>query len=517
MRKIIRTWGLFLLLALSNFSGAEQHSGTMATRTSTGFGFQLSSDNVTVVNEAGAPIEHATILLGQEEGNPFPGNVLVTDENGLASVPSEWNTAITVTVQAPGYITTTMPDVAPGSLTIQLNPLDPKNEFEIKGIATGFPRLVTDGKVDFALVIPALTRQNLLSFDLSTVISPKVDTITIVGNQVNLPSNISLPQQTENFIFPIELNKPDYRVYLRHPGQQIITATHGQFPLQRVINDIRAGKSMFELINHFTFVQGGQKSLDVQGNLAGQDLAVNQTPFNTQVAVRAPVFPANQQMVSLALIDQNGALIPTDLKRLNSSQTLNLKSFNSSGLASLFSFLVEAATNISADHNQPFAWFRPLLNLGADGPAITPNAGVPAQDFSRLSFAFQSAAGGANPVFLPLIKKPSLSGSTMTFEVPTLPAGLVPVATYLILNEVETITTGDVTSEKRSRLWEVWSTSWMNQIELPKIPINRQPNLKYRWEVMFMARPMNFIGAAVPASRVDLSTISHVTRNSLDI
>lgn len=509
-----RLIGLLCLLTAVVSCAERQNAGLALKTQSAVTGIQLlSSDRLIVVDPTGQPVAGAQILLGFEAGNPFQGNVLTTDASGVANAPADWKDALPVTVQAAGFVTTTLPIALPGETTVQLSKLDAVNEFEIKGTATNFPRLVTDGKVDFALMIPALNRENLLSFDLSTVISPRVDVITIIGNDVSLPSNISLPQQTENYIFPIELNKPEYRVYLRNPGQQTLTATHGQFPLQRVVNDIRAGKSMFELINHFTFTEGGQKSFDVQGDLTGQDIPVNQTQFNTQVSVRAPAFPPSQQMVSLALVEQNGSMIPSDLKRLNSNQTMNLKSFGTA--PSMFSFLVTTTTRAVAALSQPFRWFMPLVNLEASPQLMDPE--IARQDFTQLSFALQPAAGGVAPQFLPLIDKPTLNGNVLSLPALSVPAGLTPVATYLVLSEVETIMTGNVASEKRSRLWEVWSNAWLNQVELPQITFAKRPDRTYRWEVMFMARPVNFVGAEVSSSRVDLNTVTHVTRNALDI
>jgi hypothetical protein len=505
-----------IVLATTVTSCAEQQNTNTAMKTQGAHQGELqllSTDRLTVIDDIGVPIANASILVGFEPGVPFEGNVLTTDAAGVASIPADWKDALPLTVQAPGFITSTLPISVPGQLTLQLLKQDATNEFEVKGVATNFPRLVTDGKVDFALMIPALSRDNLLAFDLSTVISPKVDTITIIGNDVNLPSNISLPQQTENYIFPIELNKPEYRVYLRNPGVQTLTATHGQFPLQRVVNDIRAGKSMFELINHFTFIEGGQKELDVQGNLIGQDVAVNQVPFNTQVAVRAPTFDADQQMVNLALVEQNGMLIPTDLKRINTGQSLNMKSFGTAPM--MFSFLVNVTKNAKAFLNQPFSWFKPLMDLDRENFIVS--SAVAKQDFTQLSFAFLSATGGVAPQFLPLIAKPTLTGDVLALTVPTLPAGLTPVATYLVMSEIETTMVGNVASEKRTRLWEVWSTTWLSQVELPKISFTKRPDRTYRWEVLFMARPANFVGAAVPSSRIDLSTVTHVTRNALDL
>src|SRR4051812_18333384 len=69
----------------------------------------MATDVVSVVDANNQPIQNATILLGFEAGNPFPNNTLTTGAAGTASVPGDWKAALPVTVQAPGYITTTIP------------------------------------------------------------------------------------------------------------------------------------------------------------------------------------------------------------------------------------------------------------------------------------------------------------------------------------------------------------------------------------------------------------------------
>ncbi|MGZ3723373.1 MAG: hypothetical protein ACXVA9_10610, partial [Bdellovibrionales bacterium] len=100
---------------------------------------------------------------------------------------------------------------------------------------------------------------------------------------------------------------------------------------------------------------------------------------------------------------------------------------------------------------------------------------------------------------------------------PALPAGLVGVATYMVLTEIQTFGTGNVQSEQRTRLWEVWSSAWLNQVELPKITFAHNPNRKYRWEVMFLAQPASFTGGTVRTNGVDLHSVTHVTRNTLEL
>jgi hypothetical protein len=474
--------------------------------------FTYAAQLLTVIDDFDHPVANATIMLGFEPGNPFPGNVFTTDANGVAGIPADWKAALPLTVQAPGYITNTIPVAQPGVQTLRLHQQEPRNDFEVKGTSTDYGRLITDGKVDFGLVIPALNRSQMLAFDVSTLISPRSDTISIIGNDVQIPSNITLPQQTENYIFPIQFNKPDYRVYLRSPGRYKIGITHGQFPLQRVVGDIRAGKSFLEVVNYFDFKEGGQKVVDVSGNLDAIDLPVNQTPFNSSFAVKAPALGANQAMLALGLIQQDDIYLPTDLKRFTAGQSLNLKTNAAAGAPSVLAILMEnPAKKLDLMTAALRAWFAPLLNVIDDLPGTRGAA----QDFSKLSFAFLPAAGGVNPQFLPLINKPSLDGQIMRFQVPAVINGLAPAAMYLTLSEIETLGDGEMKIERRTRLWELWSDAWLSQIELPKLPITRQPDRTYRWDVLFLARPSGFMTS--PDSGHDLNTITHATRNSLDI
>ncbi|NJL25070.1 MAG: hypothetical protein HC902_07785 [Calothrix sp. SM1_5_4] len=286
----------------------------------------------------------------------------------------DWKASLPITIQAPDYITQTLPDADPGQHVFHLVQKEKEREYEIKGDTTDYGRLLTDGKVDFGLVIPAISREQMLAFDVSSVISPRNDQISIIGNTVDIPSNIALPQQTESYILPISLNKPGYRTYVRNPGQYRLSITHGQFPLQRVVNDIRAGKSMFELINYFDFKQAGLKVVDVNDDLAGVDLAVNQHQFNSAVNVKAPTLENNQVMISLSLVEQNDRFFPTDLKRLTSDQAMNLKSLNDLGPTSVLSMIVENAQDAFIGATETFReFFGPLLWLGGGAPLPPPN------------------------------------------------------------------------------------------------------------------------------------------------
>jgi hypothetical protein len=459
-----------------------------------------AADFLTVIDENNQPVANAMVMLGYEPGNPFQGNVFNTDGQGTAQIPADWKDALPLTVQAPGFIAKTFPGANPGAQNLQITHQEPQTTMEVKGTTTDYGRLVKDGKVDFGLVIPAIRRQDMLSFDVSTIVSPQNDTISIIGNDVNIPSNVTLPDQTETYIFPIELNKPDYRVYLRTPGQYEMAVTHGQFPLQRVVDDIRGGKSFLDVINYFDFKESGTKSVNVQGNMAGVDLSVSQTKFTGTIALKAPAFDNSLVMMSLGLIENNGLFLPTDVKRLTPNQSMNLKSVTGASNVSALSLLMENANNILAAPLKTMQdWFSPITST-------IPKDAAPPTSFNRLSFALTPAGNGAAPQFLPLIAAPTLNGQVLKFDMPQAPAGVNPLGMYITLSEIETI--GKI--ERRTRMWEIMSEAWVGQFELPKIDIARRADRKYRWEVLFM-------GSSQPAAHVDLNTVTHATRNTLDL
>jgi len=473
----------------------------------------FAGDVITVVDENQQPVANATILFGYDTGNPFPGNTMTTDGNGLASVPGAWKADLPVTVQASGFATATIPVATPGTMTIQMNHQESATEIQIGGQTSGFGTMVDNGKVQFGMVIPALSHAQLLSFDMSTIISPQTDSITVLGQEIDLPSNITLPDQTVTYVFPVNLSKPDYRTYVRNNGQYLMTATHGNFPLAKAVTELRAGKTLFDMINDLTFVEGGTATVSVNGDVANQDMPVNLTQFNSSITVQAPTFDSSQLMVSVAMNEQNGLMLPTDLKRFTSGQSMSMKSTGSTpSVVSLL--MVNANPTLKSMVEKAMDMLSPLKGIALTAPVpLTSNP----QSFQQLSYTITPAAGGAAPQFLPLIDTPTLDSANhvLHFTPPTLPSGLTAVATYLVLAQIQTFPSSTIQSEARTRLWEIWSPAWLSQVELPNIPFSKDPNYTYRWEVMFLAQPTTVSGGTTNVNGVDLDSVTHVTRNSL--
>ena len=479
------------------------------------------------VGDDGQPLVGAKVLIGYDIDDPFNGNEMVTDTSGLVNIPSDWKAALPVTVVSAGNVRTTYDSVTPIEGTLKVSLAEGTDNLEIKGNTENFGNLRRDGQVDFGLVIPAFTPKQLLHFDISAVVSPTVDTIRVAGQKLEVPSNLTLPKQTESYIIPIRLNKPRYRTYVRNEGTHKFFAMHGRFPFKQVIDDVRSGKSVFDVVNHFSFVGGGITDISVDKRGARTNLAVDKLTFDTTVAVKAPQFANTKALLSMAMADFNGHLVPTDLKRLLPNQSINLKATAAANQM----YVLHVMTN-----QQNLAGETPrmaVMSTNEDTASVMSGEALPEETisimaggtlapgavFTQLSFVLQSTQAGITPNFLEMVAPPQLEPNLLRMQAPPLPAGVEAVATYLVLSEVEELASGRVKSERRTRLWEIFSPSWVDTVRLPKFTFTRLPNRKYRWEVMYLGRPVDApAGGNNSSAGADLlDGVTHVTRNAVDI
>lgn len=479
----------------------------------------LAVGKIRIVNTDGQPVSGATVIIGNEVGDDT-GRTLETDVNGFFEIPSDWKSLRPVSIRARNYIPTSFLMVEPQEVELQIHREDSKRYYEVKGNAVGFEDIKKDGKVDVALVYPALNRRELLQFDISSVISPETDKIKVITETVGIPSNLSLPKQQESYILPIKLDKPEYRMFVRKPGSYRVTANHGQFPLKRVIKDIQGGKSIFDVINHFKFKSAGQMEITVTEDMVGQDISVNQMKFDETVEMVAPTLPDKTGVVTAAMINQGGLFFPTDIKGLKSGETakLNIPSGSNSS-AHVLSLLthepeksyfdgIDDAFGGKNDISNMLQFFAHSFDLNVDDTQPAQNTGV--------SLTFLPASTLVTPQFLDIVAEPvKLDDRRFAMNRPSALADVQPVATYLILSEVVSAAGGDndFAAEKRFRIWESFQTGWPSEITLPNLNIQLEKGKKYRWEVMFLGRKADFNDN--PAYFLD--GITHVSRTSLDL
>ncbi len=159
-----------------------------------------ATSSIQVLNQLNQPVVGAQVLIGTDTDAPFKNNLFITDKNGQIQNLSAWTMSAHITADAPGYVTQTLLNQKPGLVTFKLNPAYLNSQATITGQVTQLPVVDKDKQIDFGLVMSALTRADLLNFDLNSVISPINDIMKVASYTIPVPSNVSLPKQKESYI-----------------------------------------------------------------------------------------------------------------------------------------------------------------------------------------------------------------------------------------------------------------------------------------------------------------------------
>lgn len=440
---------------------------------------------LTILGEGQKPLVNAKVLIGSAQDIPFSGNFLVTDSEGHLDLPAGWVEMETITIEAPGYLRTTYFAQEPGNHTYQLRKKahTTATQYEVKGVTQGHNIKDRDGFVDLSLVIPAMTRNDFLSFNVNSVISPQTDLISVLGQEAEVPSNVAFPKQRESYIVPVTLDKPGYRIYFGEPGMRRVFAARASFPFKEVVDRIRDNAPFYTLVNYFNISGGGIKDLNLVKSITQVDLSVNELDFKAKVPVMAPSLRGDETMMAVGVAHMAEYMIPTDVKIMKSGQKLALSSFDTSK-ASVFSVLKKT---------------KDLENMeeGSD----------------RLSAVMSPAGRGVAPQFLPIMADPALdrNGDLLVSKMSSI-AGVHPVATYAVLSQIKEVQQGKHKLKVNDQYWEMYGPQWMEVVSLPRWPEGQNPSGPQRWEV-------NLVGSTT-VSEVDLgpamiNNVTHVTHSSL--
>ncbi|HEY8270922.1 MAG TPA: hypothetical protein VIG33_08530 [Pseudobdellovibrionaceae bacterium] len=438
-----------------------------------------------IVGEDLQPLAGAKILIGQDLNDPFLNNYMVADSSGHVDLPSGWQDAQTVTIEAPNYIRASYFAQTPADRTYRLRKKRSTliNQYELKGLTTGHDITDRDGLVDFSLVIPAMTRNDFLSFNVSTVISPQNDKISIMGQEVGIPSNVTLPKQKESYVIPVNFDKPNYRIYFGDGGTQKVFSARGRFPLKKVVDKLRNNDPFYELMNDFVISGGGVKDLNLTTSSTDADLSVKDLDFKNKVDVTAPTIDSDETLMVVGVAHMAEYMLPTDVKLIKSGEKLGITTLDTKG--SVFSILKKTK---DMDSNDPAA--------------------------ERLSAVLMPALLGVSPKFLPIMQDPTLT-SNGDMLVPKIHpvAGVNPVATYAVISQVENLPQGAKKVKVNNSYWEMYAPHWMEVVSLPRWPEGNHMAGKKHWEI-------NLVGS-LTVSQVDLgpamiNNATHVTHSSLD-
>lgn len=455
------------------------------------FAAPVHAATITIVDETGTGVGGAEVTIGTKANDPFNGNVVRTDGSGRFTTPTAWTTALPVTVMHSGYVLTTFQNVTAQNHSLRISKADGQTTLNVEGLTSGFGPLKEDGKIDFGLVFPAIPVNNLVRFDMASVVSPVMHKITAMGRDIEIPSNITLPPQDESYIFTIHFDKQNYLMPLRQTGVYTMTALHGQFPFQKVVNEVRNGKSLIETLNNFSFLQTGIKTVSVTKSISNENLDVNHFQFKEQASITAPTFAKNQVMLTVALAEDNGIWKPTDLKKFNSGETRKLVTNSTLGATKFLSVLTSQTSLTGAD-----VLTKALYNLGGGVFEFEPFTTASPMNYQQLSLAVST-----QPNFLSLVAAPAVKGQTVQVTPPPMVTGLTDAGTMLILSEIER-SSANSNFEKRTRIWEHVSPTWISSFTLPEMLPATSSSKEYRWEVLFMAKDGS-------------GKITHVTRNAI--
>lgn len=449
--------------------------------------FPLTSvGEFSVTDEAGNPLT-AQILIGKALNDPFTNNLLTTGTDGKASAPKEWTDAQPVTVHVPGFIDVTYLEQKPRMLNFKLRRAQIAKRMELSGQTAGYNLKDRDNLVDFGMVMKGLTKAEILAFDINKVVSLEMDTLEVVGYKVPIPSNISLPKQKESYVIPITIDKNPFRVYFNEMGSQPVLGIRGKFPFKEVINELRNKTPYVDLINYFTLEGGTFQTVNISGPTQSlpSPLNMSQWTFNSSVKVTAPTVGTGEVVIALIAQDINGVLMPTDVKKLTSGQSMNLKAKDSQ-TAQVVKVLKRSAEFDAT--SSPYA--------------------------DRLSAVVTNVQNSDNSQFLGLVESPRLQGADLILDVPKTIPNVEPYTTYMVLSELQKV---DIGNGKQINVpthrWEVYAPGWIGQMSLPQRPFTEDlANPQWRWEVSFLGGSEQ----VPPMGPQMIEKTTHVTRSSVD-
>ena len=456
--------------ALETGSGHPQGSRTL-----------LESTTVRILDDNAQPVVGAEVLVGTGQNSPFVGNFVKTGSDGRIPALSGWKSALPVTISAPGFVRASYWSQVPLGQDLTIRHEAPKAQFELKGTTPGMTPVDGSGICDFSVVIPALKRADILRFDINKFISPQVDTISIMGQSIHIPSNVTLPKQQQSYIFPITIEKPAYRIYFGAKGTQKVFTIHGQFPFNDVVDKMQNGSQFYDVINEFTMINGNLVDASINQDSQSLVIPVTGMAFSSTVTVKAPALGDDEALLAAAVGEQGDFYFPTDVKNVPSQGTIALKSLSK-----------------KAGSRQ---WLAVLKKKDPNAPMNGVSAAL--QDFD-----------GKAANLLPLFANPSVeSKHSVKWELPQAPASIEKFATYATLSNLEAPAT-ETGLPQESLVWEVFAPNWIGEIQLPTWPGEALlDSAKQRWAVALLGAP--------PKTPVDLGpgllqSVTHVTRSTSD-
>lgn len=354
----------------------------------------------------------------------------------------------------------------------------PNSGLTVYGDAFGFGMLKRDGIADFGLVLKSFKRSDLFQIELKDLMSTRFDSISIIGNDILVPSNVALPKQKERYILSINLEKPSYQVQFEKNQDTSLVLIHGQFPFQDVVKGFRNDQPLLKLADRFNILSFSDYVLDVTDDVKTIELNLEAglEKHSDKITITSPTqFDQDYSFVVVALDKKSDIMLANNLTILPRNKQ---KSFKVTGLdTQIFSGLI----------HESFADSESTSKLK-----------------HRMSFQLRSMNLWTNKL-LGFIDNIRLISDVIVYNLPS-SDGLSEYGASISVVEI------NGSGDEIKVLNKVFLGSWPASIDLKGLNFQKRSDRNYRVDLTLFAGDM----ASIPVDSNELFKISDfVTRNSV--
>lgn len=403
-----------------------------------------SGGALSILDTENLEVPLAKILIGAKIGEPFQNNFLTADLHGQLKIPSEWTSDQSVSVIAEGFVPVSFLHTSPGAHVFKLRKKSVKNNLEYSGSTAGYPPFDDRSIGHVSLVFEAFRRANFWDFSLAQLLSPEADHLSVVGNDVAVPSNLAIPNQTVAYIISINISKPVFRIPLEPEANHLMVGLQAHFPVTDLIRGVRAKKSVFDMINIFEFASFTAEDLRIDKLAVNRDINISQNPIALKAALQAPKFDPSLVMIAMSTYEKNQNLIALDIKTIASGESMKLNTLSENH---------QSEKNLS------------ILKI----KATAETAIGAAQEF--MSLAIHDAGMRVLPQQFEILPAPKVSPNQIEQELPAQPSSVITASgMYFALSDVNSSSNSGVSIETKNPSWEVYNPIWERQSILPTLP-----------------------------------------------
>ena len=452
-----------------------------------------TSSFISIQDVSGTPIAEAQVLIGEALNVPFENNLFLSDKNGKIPMPSTWTTTTPLSVAAKGYVTASFLHTSPNGGTFKLRKLHLQKWVEYSGRTTGYQVFDDYSVANIGLVFEAIKRIDLADFNISKIISPEIDTFSVFGSNVSVPSNLSIPEQTLSYIIPFKIAKPGFRVQLETQSDHLMVGLHAEFPVTDLIRGARNNTGIFEMINFFSFTSLSRQAQRIDDINVNRDVDISTSQLFLKNHLSLPKFDKSLVMLTLSVLEENDSLIPLDVKNGLSESSLDLNSLSQKH---------SSEKNIA------------VLKLKDS----TINDPIVSQEL--MSISIQDAEMATLPEQLSLLSAPVLKLNSINLSLPTSVArNIFQAGMYFALSEIQPRVNSSVPSEIKNPLWDVYSPTWEEISNLPALPNEMlvptaATHLPRRWTANLLGSDRNELTGLGPDR---LKTVNYITKSAADL